>query len=542
MWALLSSAEASIICEVLQANQVTNHLKSAYENVTGDLVIEGTQTYVVENTTVYIDGNIFVRDNATLTIRNSMVILQQRFFAEHWIWILDHSKLLVDNATLGRSAPHNTLLVIDAEAEANIRNSVSEWGIQAVGKVTLENYDASNATNGIFFIAGNITVNNSRINIVEIHHIYSSEKGTFEADGLHPGLTEHLIIEREGSFLEVTNTTVKEWVLDVGEPRYPNFLNVIVTNSELDLWIWFCNGTNVEISNVTRAFHAHWRMSDAWRLEGVTYDIEVVNSTIDSFKLQIIGNALIENASRVQVAPRGSSFVYVKNSVIDYGGLILRGNEHVILEDSEAVRVQLLEDASEAVGRGGIHHLEFRRGIISDSLDIASNYTKIEGNVTIRLSPDRVNWVFGIVDRDFPIVVSTQSGEPLSNTTLALFDSQHRIVWSGTTSEGGIALLNLTFAEGNWTDTLRLEGFEGNYSAAMNVSFLSNTPIVLKMRYFTDLNGDGAVNIMDVSIVAKAFNSKPGCANWNETADLDKNGTINILDVSMVARDYGKTV
>ncbi len=56
-----------------------------------------------------------------------------------------------------------------------------------------------------------------------------------------------------------------------------------------------------------------------------------------------------------------------------------------------------------------------------------------------------------------------------------------------------------------------------------------------------DLNGDGTVNILDISIVAEAFGSRVGDSNWNIIADLDKNQVINILDISMVAKDYGKT-
>lgn len=40
--------------------------------------------------------------------------------------------------------------------------------------------------------------------------------------------------------------------------------------------------------------------------------------------------------------------------------------------------------------------------------------------------------------------------------------------------------------------------------------------------------------------MARAFGCKPGDEKWNEIADLDKNGIINIIDISMVARDFGK--
>ena len=57
----------------------------------------------------------------------------------------------------------------------------------------------------------------------------------------------------------------------------------------------------------------------------------------------------------------------------------------------------------------------------------------------------------------------------------------------------------------------------------------------------TDLNKDGKVNILDVTIAAIAYKSKPGDLNWNEAADIDKNGVIDIMDITKVAVDYGKT-
>jgi hypothetical protein len=51
-----------------------------------------------------------------------------------------------------------------------------------------------------------------------------------------------------------------------------------------------------------------------------------------------------------------------------------------------------------------------------------------------------------------------------------------------------------------------------------------------------------SVNILGISIVARAYGSEHGQANWNELADLDKNCLINILDISIVAKGHGKTV
>jgi parallel beta-helix repeat protein len=57
-----------------------------------------------------------------------------------------------------------------------------------------------------------------------------------------------------------------------------------------------------------------------------------------------------------------------------------------------------------------------------------------------------------------------------------------------------------------------------------------------------DLNNDGTVNILDITIVAKAFRSHQGDAGWNPKADLDNNGVVNIIDLTIVAKNYGKKV
>jgi hypothetical protein len=62
----------------------------------------------------------------------------------------------------------------------------------------------------------------------------------------------------------------------------------------------------------------------------------------------------------------------------------------------------------------------------------------------------------------------------------------------------------------------------------------------IKVSMPGDVNGDGRVNILDISAVAKAFGSKPGDPSWNPNADVDNNETVNIIDISKVAKEFGK--
>ena len=54
-----------------------------------------------------------------------------------------------------------------------------------------------------------------------------------------------------------------------------------------------------------------------------------------------------------------------------------------------------------------------------------------------------------------------------------------------------------------------------------------------------DLNGDGKVDIYDVTIVARAYGSFPGHESWEPSADIVPDGKINIFDVVRVAVKLG---
>ena len=59
--------------------------------------------------------------------------------------------------------------------------------------------------------------------------------------------------------------------------------------------------------------------------------------------------------------------------------------------------------------------------------------------------------------------------------------------------------------------------------------------------FLGDLNGDGVVDLRDITFVALAFGSKPGDENWNEVADLNDDEVIDIRDITIVAIEFGKT-
>lgn len=94
---------------------------------------------------------------------------------------------------------------------------------------------------------------------------------------------------------------------------------------------------------------------------------------------------------------------------------------------------------------------------------------------------------------------------------------------------------------GHWLNLSRNEIAGAGYNVTMDENRM-NVYIYSEPLKIADVDGDGVVNILDVSIVAKAFGSTKGNLGWNEAADLDGNNVVNIIDISIVAKDFGKTV
>ena len=443
----------------------------------GNLIVEGGETYVIENVTFFIDGNIFVEEDSTLLIQNSEIILESRFFTHYNAYLRGNAKFIAENSTL-ESRGHHTVMFKVGDGTLMLSNTEYEWQIHASGGIIVITSCKSTRA-PIFFQGGEITISDSEVYVIGIP-VNSEEESVFELDNLHPGFNKHLIIKRShgNKILELTNTFVSGWVVDVGSGTRLTYENLVVKNSVLSgLWFWFHTDSYVEISDLELGYFSHWKMREEWKLEGVTYNVELINTTVtDLYKLQIYGQALIENVSGAQVAPRGSAFVYVKNSTID-PNLVLRGNEYVILEDTEVGGVELEEDRSIRPARGGIHLLELRGAQIT-GMEIASNYTLIKGEGIFNARFEDINWAFGIVEREFPVIVEFE-GNPYPNASLNLVDSSGSLIWNGKTDANGTALFNLTFTVENYAERHRLLATLKDRTISRKVNFLSDTPVVL---------------------------------------------------------------
>ena len=79
-------------------------------------------------------------------------------------------------------------------------------------------------------------------------------------------------------------------------------------------------------------------------------------------------------------------------------------------------------------------------------------------------------------------------------------------------------------------------------SSVQGISQFSFAITVEGRQYYQgDVNKDGKVDMLDMSVVIDAFMTTPGRPEWNLNADLNNDGTVDVLDMDIVVRDFGKS-
>jgi hypothetical protein len=111
-----------------------------------------------------------------------------------------------------------------------------------------------------------------------------------------------------------------------------------------------------------------------------------------------------------------------------------------------------------------------------------------------------------------------------------------------TLTSGNSAKLTYTwntasFAKGNYTISAYAWPVPNETDTADN-TFISG---IVTVTIPGDLNGDGKVNLADLVLLAKAYDTTPGQPRWNANADIDSNGFVGLSDLVIFAKNYEKT-
>jgi hypothetical protein len=143
-------------------------------------------------------------------------------------------------------------------------------------------------------------------------------------------------------------------------------------------------------------------------------------------------------------------------------------------------------------------------------------------------------------------VTVENEGNVIQNLTVTAYDDSRAIETKAIRDLAPNAQATLTFT---W-NTLGIS--YGNHvisatanlpSGEIDVDPVDNSRIdgVVLVTIAGDIDGDGMVNVFDVYILGKAYNSVLGGLGWNFNADINDNNRVDDSDLSITCNNFGKT-
>jgi rhodanese-related sulfurtransferase len=491
----------------------------------GDLIIDGTQTFVIENCSYIQTGNICVKDYGTLIMREAELFLNQSRLYEYQMRVEDNGQWSSSNATISSNYNFNQDFG-DSSAVNFIRTHWTSFTwINGYGSFL--SFNESNDSIGDISVSTQMLfVDSSASTILALAgSSVKIENSTMLFAGIGARYSELHVDNLGAGHISVFNT-FKNLTIAGGSVAS---LDVLNSDMSLSFQLW---ESNLTVSN-----------SSMWGVEAGLSKILINHSNgtrnggfslhADNSEAQIYGSLV-----HFVVSDRNSSFS-LYNCTVPYGIHFYGGQDQGSCFDS---RIGYIVTQSFG-GTLAMSNCTILGGPqVAAYLNVFDSEFYLSGSVSFPSGSYVRSWRNSTVTRNLDIVVMNGTGHPAADVEIALLTQNYTTVWGGFADSFGRTSINLTFADNNYTDTLRLEATKGDYSAEQDVGFLFDTPVILKMRYFADLDGDGKVSILDISIVAYSFGCKREDARWNEVADLNKDGVVNILDITRVAKDFGRTV
>ena len=474
-----------------------------------DIVLTGNQQMVIQNTTYTQTGNIYVRDNAKLTIKNATLILNVSYHEEFVVEVSGSGTLEIDGSTIGISIPGECVIMTFLDTSTlTVKNSDLQKG-----RVYLL-FGRSGGSGGVF--QGNASVSNTQFQNMDLN-LTTQGAGTIQvSDAAFNSLALRFKDGYTGSFANLKPGYFASWGYS------ENGYDVSVNRSTIGGFTAVCDSAcevafqNCEIFQfgvTTPLSSIRMSATDSIIHQPILHGLTGITASFGGLKSGLFGNFKLSEHSQGASLPEislvntevklwwvvnafGGSNISVDDSKIEYR-LYSSNSTSKITNSTIAYRLMLYNATNSTI--------EFDNTTI-ENLDVyvPPNSLTMKGNFSFASNGGLTSW-YGpsTIRRTYPVIVFGDSGNSPPPANLSLYDKTGALVWSGQTDAEGKATFDIDFTDNNHNDVWNLAmDFKGIISHRP-ISLLSPTPI-----------HDCSYTIAPVS---KTFTSKPGSGNITVT-------------------------
>jgi hypothetical protein len=476
----------------------------------GDLVISGTETFIIEDAQYFQEGNIYVNDESKLVIRNSKLAMGRGDVptVHVYLFVDPSAEVEIDNS---RIYPESGLVCVFNKGTVTMTDSptsIHYFDMSDGAQLTMVNSEMVFTIGGLLQVTGGNTILiDSTIGALALKipadaymNISGLESGAyFEYWDVHemiPQADYNLVLERSHILEDDFTGKLEHGPYERG-------------------WLFFLDPD------------AHVRISDS-ELRKVFIDIINDKVEFENLKVGIPSSLSYRDIELTDVIVMGQwPFTIINSNVTisdsDYLFLQPRGNSIIYLQNSHMVEFIPRDFSGVMVFENGIWT---EAGEIIGSVPYHSMYNDftIKGSLKIEGVRENLQWKDAQVTREFDVLVTDAYNNPIEGVCLKI---------EGTTylsDNVGKAKFSLIFNENNYDQPKNLEiSVGGSLIAREEIDFFTETPIRI-------LTSPTIIPILDI----KANNSDgPIILNRPDTLTvsvaLDNNGIIVTADFWLAA-------
>jgi hypothetical protein len=428
------------------------------------MVIQGDETFRLENAKLLQKGNIHVRDSATLEIVNSELRMDRGVTPTIHVYIFVDPKatLIIDHSRVYPGSDGG-LVCVRNHGTARLTDSptaIHYFDMSADAHLSMENSEMIYTIGGLLQVTGGSTsISDSTLGALGLN---VPPDAHLNISGLKSGVTfnnwdVHELIPEADYDLTLDNTTLLK----------DDFTGELKHGPYERGWIFFLDPD------------AHVRLSDS-DLRKVFLDVRGDTATFQNLKIGFPSSLTYRDIILKDVIVQGEWPFTIEDADVT-----LVNSNYLFLQPQGSSTVRLINShIVEFIPRDFTGTISFENGEWTTAGEIlgevdyhsGNNHFNIQGSLKIGDELRKnLQWKDAEVDREFEVILTDQQGTPIKDGTIKVAGKEYK------TDPKGRAVFSLRFDERNYNQLTTVEAWRsGELITQQDIDFFSETPLRLQ--------------------------------------------------------------
>ena len=514
-------------CETASTKECPQEWISHY----GDLVIAGTEIRIMENVKYFQQGNIYIRDEAKLVLKDAHLMMGRGAVSTVHIYIfVDPDASLELESSLVFPEPAGGLVCTLNRGKVNITDSptsIHYFDMSEGAQLTMVNSEMVFTLGGLLQVTGGTTLLvNSTIGALGLKVPANAH---LDVSGLESGVyfeswNVHDMIPEADYDLILENTHILKDDF-VGELKHGPYERG---------WLFFLDP------------NAHARIVDS-EVRKVFIDLVNENVQFENLRVGMPSSLDYRDIKLTDITVMGQWPFTITDSDVT-----IRDSDYLFLQPTGQSTVTLIDShICEFIPRDFFGTMVFENGTWTVAGEIIggvphhamTNDFTIKGSLKMGQElRESLQWKGAQVTREYDVIVEDGNRSPVEGALIRI-DGK-----TSATNASGAAKFSLVFDELNYVETKNLEVLEGEIVIGQEeIDFFTETPIRVDIGPTGDFCGpnfgppDGYVDVWDLMQFADHWHTRTGDGNWDAKSDLtglnfgDVDGYIDVWDLMVFA-------